>query len=308
MSTQRPVDLQTAKGRLIDAIMDIESPLWRLHDVIIKTAQDTAKALNQPPPTAHDRTMAVRREALQAMDMDGLQQLHASLKAEKDRRDEAARFYNQTKAIANYPYWLSLDFWTRDEAIALLLGRNPEVVTWDAVDQTMRPKKKFMAPAPVSTPFLQLFERLRHAAQRSEVMTASANLKPFVVAQWGQRMLGAKLPKQLQALLDAPQPAAPTIAEVQQQPAADATDEAPTKPVLVKRKALLALNDIWPTVDSDLRNSIPNKLHEAAKADEYGMWKEQEALEWARRNGKLVNDARTATTDSLARHVHRMVR
>lgn len=310
MSTQRPVDPQAAKGLLIDAIMDIEHPMWRLHEALtlIKAAQNIAETPSQTSITADTQAITARKAALQALDMDDLQQLHATVKAEKDRKNEAARFYNQANAIANYRYWLALDFWTLDEAIALLLCRNPEIVTWNAVNQAMRPPKKFMGPAPVSTPFLQRFERLRHAAQRSEVMTASAKLKPLVVAQWGQRLLGAELPMQLQALLDAAPPAVQAIPERPPKPTVDPVDKAPTEPVLVKRKALLARKDIWPTVDSDLRNAKANKLHDAAKSDVYSMWKEHEALEWARRNGKLVNDGPTPTSGILDRHIHRMER
>jgi hypothetical protein len=304
LSTHSPSDHDAVKARLIDSIMDIESPWWRIHDAIIKAVPSTAQALNQTPTTAEARKIAAHRATLQAMDMDSLQQRHGTVKKEKERRDEAGRFYNQAKAMADYAYWLSLDFWTQDEAIALLLGRNPEIVTWDAVDKTMRPPKRFMGPVAVSTPFLQLFERLRHAAQRSEAMTASPKLKPEDVARWGNSKLGERLPKQLQALLTNEAQAGRAL------PEAAATNEhsaaTQDEPVLVKRKALTNRADLWPTVESDLRNSATNGLGEAAKADEYGMWKESEALEWARRRGKLTKEGRPLEADSFKRMVHKL--
>lgn len=37
-------------------------------------------------------------------------------------------FFNQPSAMADYEYWLDLDFWTADEAAALSIGRDPTVV------------------------------------------------------------------------------------------------------------------------------------------------------------------------------------
>jgi hypothetical protein len=296
LSTHSPADLQAATARLIDLIMDIESPGWRVYDSMRTAAKNNPQLMAGMFSVASFQKTADQRAALQAMTVEDLQLRHASAKAEKARKEEAARFYNLPKAMANYAYWLSLDFWTQDEAVALLLGRNPEVVTWNAVNDLLHPPKKVFGRAPVSTPFLQLFERLRHAAQRSEVMTASPNLKPRAVAQWGQRMLGAKLPKQLQALLDAPVTAAPAIADTQQQPTAGTMDKPPSEPVLVRRKALTAMVNVWPTVESDLRHAGENGLQAAAKASQHGMWKEKEALEWARQNAKRTDTAPAPNT------------
>lgn len=58
---------------------------------------------------------------------------------------------------------------------------------------------------------------------------------------------------------------------------------------MVKRAALRKLSDRWPTVENDLNHADRNGLREAAKAAEHGMWREEDALEWARREGKLLS-------------------
>jgi hypothetical protein len=286
---------------LADEILRLENPMWAVGEFFSALAKPFKAKVDQTPFDEMQKKMEQRRAVLLTHSVDALRQYKAKL-------IDQAQFYRKPGAQANFDHWLSMDFWSLDEAIALLMGSNPTVVTWEAVSHALQPPKSHKSPLPVSTPFLQRFEQLRQVAQRSEAMTASVKLTPVVVARWGQRMLGAELPKPLQELLEAATPEAPTTTEAKPQPMAETMDKAGSEPVLVKRKALLALEDIWPTVDSDLRNSVANKLGDAAKSDVYGMWKEHEALEWARRNGKLVKDARTATPDSLANYIHRMVR
>jgi hypothetical protein len=36
-------------------------------------------------------------------------------------------------SVPDFEYWTKMPFWTLDESIALLLGKDPEIVTWDIV-------------------------------------------------------------------------------------------------------------------------------------------------------------------------------
>lgn len=103
------------------------------------------------------------REELRAMPPDAFQAL---LESETKKRDEVvrarndeeekARFYNQPYANADFNHWSRAAHWTLDEAVALSFGRNPEVVNWKALTQSL----------PMSD-FVRQYARLRDLAQRA---------------------------------------------------------------------------------------------------------------------------------------------
>jgi hypothetical protein len=51
----------------------------------------------------------------------------------KAQREEAARFFNQPHATADFEHWSKCAHWTLDEAVALSFGRSPETVSWDKI-------------------------------------------------------------------------------------------------------------------------------------------------------------------------------
>lgn len=54
-------------------------------------------------------------------------------RAELVTREEQSRFFHQAYANADFEHWGKLSYWTLDEAVALSLGKAPEVVNWDLV-------------------------------------------------------------------------------------------------------------------------------------------------------------------------------
>jgi hypothetical protein len=74
------------------------------------------------------------KATLRAMPPDALQALLESetKKSDEEERatidpEEKARFYNQPYANADFNHWSRAAHWTLDEAVALSLGKNPEV-------------------------------------------------------------------------------------------------------------------------------------------------------------------------------------
>jgi hypothetical protein len=291
LSTNSPVDLQAAKTRLVDSIMDIESPLWRVHDAIIKSAQNTAIALNKTPPPANDQKMAAYRAALEAMEMDALQRRHAALKADIARKNEAAKFYNQAKAQADFAYWLPMDFWTLDEAVALSLGKDPREVNMASIERYLeKPKGLFSGPANQPDAFTKTFHDLHLKAKRSRAMIGTELLVPRDVATWAQATLGDAIPKPMAALLPKEAEPAPLVEAEAPSVAVTPTQDELQK-TLVSRAALLALVHMWPTVENDLHHANRNGLQETAKADGRNQWWKEAALDWADRKGRIVNQA-----------------
>jgi hypothetical protein len=289
LSTNSPADLQAAKARLVDSIMDIESPLWRLHDVIVKTAQSTAKALNQPLPTVDDQKVSRYRAALEAMEIGALQRRHATLQADIARKEEAGKFYNQAKAQADFAYWLSMDFWTLDEAVALSLGKDPREVNMASIESHIE-KSKGHKGSTVNPPdaFTKAFLDLHLKAKRSRAMISTELLPPHDAAAWAHSTLGNALPQPMAALLSRDAEPEPAQQEDTPSEAATATQDE-LKKTRVNRAALLALAHMWPKVENDLHHAGRNGLQEAAKADGRNQWWKEAALDWADRKGRIIN-------------------
>ena len=53
-------------------------------------------------------------------------------------REEQARPFNVSSAKADFAHWSKAAYWTLDEALALVFGRAPEVVTWKLVEPYTR--------------------------------------------------------------------------------------------------------------------------------------------------------------------------
>src|SRR6266852_987351 len=72
--------------------------------------------------------------------------------------EEEARFFNQPQAKADFDYWSKAEHWSLDEAIALVLGKAPEIVTWEKI-------KTYVG----TSPFVKQYSRLRDLAERAKV-------------------------------------------------------------------------------------------------------------------------------------------
>lgn len=187
---------------LVESVLSLQFPMRHFWEQI-QQAHTAARTGTVVPEL---QQVKQRRSELQALSSDELQRMYAELKAAKLRQDaareaaaEANRFYNQPQAQANFAFWLKADFWTFDDAIALLLGKNPNVVTWEAVDKAMNPKG-FFKPAPVRSQFLTGYMALRDFALRSEVMTSGPKLRPVDVVTWATQRVGMALPEPLRAV------------------------------------------------------------------------------------------------------------
>jgi hypothetical protein len=74
------------------------------------------------------------------------------------QREEGARFFNQPHAKADFDHWSKTEHWSLDEAIALALGKAPEIVSWDKI-------KTYIG----TSPFVKQYSRLRDLAERAKV-------------------------------------------------------------------------------------------------------------------------------------------
>ena len=281
----------------------------------------------------HTATVHAERERLRALPRTKLLQIlqNMELKAsaderarlalkqqkvrEKDAATEAAKFYNRPAASADFEFWLKADFWSFDESIALLLGKEPSVVNPSTIKREIEAKPLFETKGPVSA-FVRAYERLRALGQRSDAMTCAARLQPADVVGWALRVGVVELPQQFQVLALPETPvmrgenaasagniSSPTRA-IGQTPSSDRPSQTD-----IKKAALIAnYEGSWQSILSDFAHANKNGLSAAAKATAHGMWNEEAAVQWAKQNGKLRASlpSQSLSLDQLPRQNHRM--
>ena len=101
------------------------------------------------------------RSELQDLPSDQLQSLYQSEQSHAladMQREEEARFFNQPHAAADFDHWCKTEHWSLDEAIALAMGKAPEIVSWDKIKAYNR-----------DSPFVKQYARLRDLAERAKV-------------------------------------------------------------------------------------------------------------------------------------------
>lgn len=226
--------------------------------------------------------------------------------AAKAAKKKAAKFYNQPQAVVDFAHWGKMEYWTFDEALALLLGKSPKVVTRSAMQREMSSGLELLLPGhvPDKSVFVSAYENLRQLAERATAMQGP-RLLPAKVLHWAHHSAGIELPAALvKAVIEhakrtqpKPQTASAVPVKSSSPPVATpSASEAQTQeyaPVLLKRAALVAKHlRNWPTVETDLNHGNENGLTARAKSDKRGYWREADALQWARENGKLQEPAK----------------
>lgn len=202
-----PQDPQAQLDATIDSILDIEQPLWRVLEDIQRHLPP-----QQPESAPYARARA-RRATLSRYPLHDLNAYLAKIRVEQQQRQaadqaakraqkaakeaskEAARFYNKKEAQADYAYWLRMDYWKLEEAVALLLGRDPRVVTRRAVLREVE-STKFLTGPPMSQ-FLRDYETLFSIASRSTALTQSPQISPATAVEWAISRSGFEPPQEL---------------------------------------------------------------------------------------------------------------
>jgi hypothetical protein len=262
------------------------------------------------------------RKRLVALPSEELERLHQRLRATqnadreaqaakkaakivaKAEEKEAAKFYNLPVAEAKFEFWSKAEYWTFDESVALLLGKDPSVVTWAAV----KAEKTAFSLAALSgqqqvADFVRRYEELRNLAVRATAMTNTTRLRPATVVVWAMQSGAAEVPGRLIELLQAraqarkallPQPATaaphvPPASSESEPPVGTASPVSAAARLALKRLALVKeYGKAWPSIERDLAHASENGLTAVAKGDKHGLWLVEPALAWARKNGKLT--------------------
>ena len=110
---------------------------------------------------------------LRALPLSALQELVKVEQEKEAAAEEALRPFNLPEASADYEHYVTLGWWSAEEAIALLLGKDPRKVTWFVVE-----------PYVGVSPFAEDFGRLRERVVRSPLANQSGQVSPQQWIEW----------------------------------------------------------------------------------------------------------------------------
>ena len=184
----------------VEAILVMERPGTRLVEALAPFFNPLPSNGTVERDVAGEWCEAERKKLL-ALSGPQLEARHAQALAVQNARvakqaadKEASKFYNLATAAANYPYWLKMDYWTFDEAVALLLGKDPRIVNPSAMQREIPTG----ASRAALSPFVQQYQQLRTLAERSHALSAR-QLKPVDVVGWAHRVQACEIPAPLLA-------------------------------------------------------------------------------------------------------------
>jgi len=188
---------QHTRNRIVDQILANRFPLMQVHQAISKALHDSTNYMHddtrQPWEAERRRLLSLPEPEWQAACADHNRQVqqaqvrHEHEKKAKAYKQEANRFYNQPAAKPDHDFWSKMEYWTFDEAIALLLDKNPKVLTPAAVkkDRAAETSQLLLPGQLPRSAFLDRYEQLYELARRSTVMN-QARLSPIKVIQWAE--------------------------------------------------------------------------------------------------------------------------
>ena len=90
---------------------------------------------------------------------------------------EAEASYNQPNAEADFAYWSRISYWTLDESVALSMGKNPKIVTWEKL-------KGVNYHSPFVTKYAEKREAILRAKTMGQLWDTTA---PAVFMAWAAR-------------------------------------------------------------------------------------------------------------------------
>lgn len=207
----------------IDTVLRERFPTMHLVEIAVSVAQFNKNAEMAAEMAATQAAIEAARMELLALSAEQLNAIVANSRARQHARNEqarakreaddeakkaaaeSARFYNLPGANADFDYWSKADFWTLDEAVALLLGKDPSIVKPAALklELTQATGVFSLGKPPKPAEFHRTYERLRTLLSRAEALQ-NARLKPTDVLEWTRRTSAAPVPLGLDKLLGAP--------------------------------------------------------------------------------------------------------
>lgn len=121
----------------------------------IDAAREIMKRENEAS-TYRDQLLTATEERIEALVIDERKKEADEIRA-RIEAEEMSRFFHQPRATADYRHYCKLANWTLDEAIALSLCKNPNVVNWKSVSSFVQ-----------VSPFAKEYEKRRDITARAK--------------------------------------------------------------------------------------------------------------------------------------------
>lgn len=110
----------------------------------------------------------------------------------RGREDDRWAFFNEAAAAADLAHWRAVSAWSPDEAVALSLGKNPEVVNPD----TLKPYKRVIGPSLFREEFARRLDLVERALRAGELLNP---IRPTQFMEWAANH-GLDTPPEFQKL------------------------------------------------------------------------------------------------------------
>ena len=119
----------------------------------------------------------------------------AEAKAEERRAnaelEESLRFFNRPDVQADFEYCSNLSYWTLEESISIVMGKDPKMVNWDSIKSHLNDSK-----------FVKSFQRNLELAKRAvHVGELQDKNFPSVFIAWAKQT-GLSIPDSLEELIN----------------------------------------------------------------------------------------------------------
>ena len=152
--------------------------------------REDAKAYIEKVDIYERALRALSDESLMAMVEDERQQDAALLREQEEKLDRH-RFFNEQKASADFVRWAKRPCWSLDEATALILGKNLEIVDWAHIEP-------LIGVSSFAARFADIRRHLTHARANGQL---SDPVSPAVFLAWA-RERGVVLPQALEGCIN----------------------------------------------------------------------------------------------------------
>jgi len=132
----------------------------------------------------YEQKLLAYREELEAMPSENLATIFDAEQAAYQKelfkrisKDEKRRFFSQPKATANFNHWSKASYWTLDEGVALVLGKEPEFVNWKNIEP-------FKSRSPFAKRYMRVYDLARRACVAHELQNKNS---PKIFLAWARK-------------------------------------------------------------------------------------------------------------------------
>jgi hypothetical protein len=153
---------------------------------LVKRRYPLAFATNQSTSARADQISDAEKYRLELAILPSAELALLVGKEKQKERDEAAqrliqeekqRFFNKPGSGAPFDHYCKLAYWTLDECVALSLGKNPEIVNWEA-----------LKPLVQVSPYAANYQRLREVVQRAKwAQQLFDPVHPTIFLSWAKK-------------------------------------------------------------------------------------------------------------------------